>query len=168
MAELDDEQWQVRPACVQDITELVRLKAVIMLTAYPFDVDLDEHPDWPDRAGAAIRDMMARGDHGFFVVDDPDRPGRLAGCVSASLLRYVPGPTWGPVHAYIGDMCTDTRFRGIGLGRLLMDAALEWCRTKGAQSVRLDATPDAVPVYEKLGFEGRSGDELFPTMMRWL
>ncbi len=147
-----------------DVAEIVRLKALIM-ESYPFDVDLDSHPAWPSRAAAGIEEMLSHPDYTFFVVDAED--GRLAGCISAGITHHVPGPEWGPRHAYVADMCTDLPHRGNGLGRALMDAALAWCRDRGAQTVKLDATPSAIPVYEALGFERRE-DELFPTMSRLL
>lgn len=140
-----------------------------MTSSYPDEVasDVDAHPEWPARAAAAIADMMGTSDHVFLVADAPENP-RLAGCIGVSLLRYVPGLDWGARHVYISDMCTDEGFRGIGLGRRLMDAALDWAREQGAQTARLDATPSAVPAYQRLGFEQRAGDKLFPTMMRHL
>ncbi len=152
---------QVREATRTDVPEIVRLKALIMTSSYPIEVDLDGHPEWPARAAAGIQDMLDHPDYTFFVADGAD--GRLAGCISAGITYHVPGPEWGPRHAYVADMCTDTPHRGRGLGRVLMQAALDWCRSRGAQSARLDATPGAVVVYERLGFD-RSPDDLFPAM----
>ncbi|QGF23037.1 GNAT family N-acetyltransferase [Raineyella fluvialis] len=152
---------QVRNATAMDVPEIVRLKALILTSSYPFDVRLDEHPDWPQRAAAGITDMLEHPDYTFFVIDE--EPGRLAGCISAGITHHVPGPEWGARHAYIADMCTDEPYRGQGLGRALMQAALDWCRQHGAQSARLDATPGAVEVYRRFGFDLRA-DELFPAM----
>lgn len=159
-----------RPATPADIDEIVRLKQIIMTTAYPFEVDLDAHPDWPTRAAAAVAEMMTQAHHAFFVVDapgsTPEQP-RLAGCLSAAIVRYIPGPDWGARHGYLGDMCTDIPFRGQGLGRVLMDAALAWLREQGAESVRLEATPSAVPIYAAMGFEQHEAGR-FATMTREL
>lgn len=148
--------------------EIVRLKALIMTTSYPFDVRLADHPDWPERASAGIRTMIDHPDYTFLVAGPAGRAGgRLAGCLSVGLTYHVPGPQWGGRHAYVADMCTDEPYRGRGLGRVLMAAALDWCRDRGAQTVRLDATPSAVAFYEHLGFE-RGEDRLFPSMRRTL
>lgn len=152
---------QVRTANVEDVDEIIRLKALIMTTAYPFEVDLAARPDWAPRARAVITEMMADDHHAFFVVDAPD--GGLAGCVSASVTLSVPGLDWGPWHASVGDMCTDEPHRGQGIGRALMAAVLDWCRTKGAHTVRVQSTPGAITVYERLGFQRRD-EELFPTL----
>lgn len=172
----------VRVGTVDDIGEIVRLKALLMAESYPFDVELDAHPDWPDRAAVSIADMMASPEHRFFVVDAPDGAtdddpdgvrdhlpgGGLAGCISVAITLHVPGPRWGARHAYLGDMCTDAPFRGRGHGRALMAAALGWAREQGAQTARVDATPGGIALYERWGFERREGAELFPTMRRML
>lgn len=152
---------EVRVATVDDAPEIVRLKREIMVDAYPFDVELDRFPDWPAKAERAVVEMIEHPDYVFFVIDGPDG---LAGSISAGLERVVPGPRWHALHAHLGDMCTSGSARGTGLGRILMEAALDWCRGRGAQTVKLDATPSAVPVYERFGFERHQGPELFPTM----
>ncbi|KAK1989078.1 hypothetical protein LZ30DRAFT_354222 [Colletotrichum cereale] len=48
-------------------------------------------------------------------------------------------------------LCTDSRFRGRGVGTALMRAATEVARAEGL-TVFLESTMDAVPFYEKLGF----------------
>ncbi|WQF86163.1 Putative GNAT domain, acyl-CoA N-acyltransferase [Colletotrichum destructivum] len=48
-------------------------------------------------------------------------------------------------------ICTDLRFRGHGVGTLLMRAVTEVAKTEGLP-VFLESTIDAVPFYEKLGF----------------
>jgi GNAT superfamily N-acetyltransferase len=54
--------------------------------------------------------------------------------------------------AWVAMMLVDERFRGRGLGRLLMDHALADLDGRGVHSVRLDATPMGLPLYESLGF----------------
>ncbi|WP_276484401.1 GNAT family N-acetyltransferase [Paraflavitalea pollutisoli] len=50
--------------------------------------------------------------------------------------------------------------RGLGLGKLLIDRALEWARQAGYQQVYLETMPElrkAVRVYEKFGFQYLDG-----------
>ena len=54
--------------------------------------------------------------------------------------------------AWIAMMLVDEAFRGRGIGRALMDRALEHVDSRGIPTVRLDATPLGQPLYEKLGF----------------
>ncbi len=53
----------------------------------------------------------------------------------------------------------DPGARGIGLGRKLVEAALEYCRESGFTSVYLETTvglPESMALYRKLGFENEA------------
>lgn len=54
--------------------------------------------------------------------------------------------------AWIAMMLVDEAFRGRGIGRALMDRALEYLDQRSIPTIRLDATPLGQPLYEKLGF----------------
>ena len=54
--------------------------------------------------------------------------------------------------AWIAMVLVDAEFRGRGIGTALMQHALAFVDGTGAASVRLDATPLGLPLYEKLGF----------------
>jgi GNAT superfamily N-acetyltransferase len=42
--------------------------------------------------------------------------------------------------------------RRLGLARLLMETALEWCRNNGIRAVILHSSDDGRPLYQSLGF----------------
>lgn len=50
-----------------------------------------------------------------------------------------------------------TDFRGLGLGRRLVAAAMDWARAKGCDAIYLDTVPAAMPeagrLYAAMGFE---------------
>jgi len=52
--------------------------------------------------------------------------------------------------AWIGMVLVDKRFRGQGVGRLLMEEIIE--KLQHTESLKLDATPAGYPLYHKLGF----------------
>jgi GNAT superfamily N-acetyltransferase len=52
----------------------------------------------------------------------------------------------------IGNVVVRTDYRRQGLARMLMRAALDWQREKGAQTVWLDATTDGRALYRSVGF----------------
>ncbi len=55
-------------------------------------------------------------------------------------------------------------FRGLGIGRRLMDNAMDYCRSKNYESVFLETTKDqktAIRMYEKAGFTLSSTEEGF-------
>lgn len=54
----------------------------------------------------------------------------------------------------IGTVMTREDYRRRGLGRLVMESALNWMRGRGVRSVLLDATEDGRPLYFRLGFVG--------------
>ncbi len=55
--------------------------------------------------------------------------------------------------AWIGMVLVDKPSRGQGVGTRMMQRCIDYVRSCGAETVRLDATPAGQKVYEKLGFE---------------
>jgi GNAT superfamily N-acetyltransferase len=52
-------------------------------------------------------------------------------------------------------MAVDENFQGLKIGKLLAEAAIEWCRTKNAGHIILYSNTKLVPaisLYRKLGF----------------
>jgi ribosomal protein S18 acetylase RimI-like enzyme len=78
------------------------------------------------------------------------------GCFVAELDRKPAGTTiaclLGPV-AWIAMVLVDTPLRRKGVATALMIHVLEFLDEQGLPTVRLDATPQGQPLYEKLGFE---------------
>lgn len=82
-----------------------------------------------------------------------ERDDRLIGC-TAIVLRdnHVGQLRW---------VLVDESARGLGLGRQLVDAALEYCHAQGCRSIVLETTdglPESQALYEKLGFTVTSDD----------
>lgn len=154
---------QVRRANRDDIDGLVAMKRELIRSYFP---RVDEYPDWPARAAAALAELLVRDTHVYLVAE---AGGRIVGGLSGQLDLGIPGPVWPGVHATLADMYVLPEARGQGIARALMDAALAWARGRGCAKVKLHSTPMAVPVYEKLGFHVgvvKPGDTDFPTM--WL
>lgn len=152
----------VRPATLDDVPEIVRLKAVLMRTGWPMPVELDD--DWSRRAAAVARELVAEPDQGWFVVDADDGQ-RLAGCVSVAVHRHLPGPRGTGRAAYLGDMVADPRDRARGIGAVLLEHALAWARGQGAGRIELYSTASGRRLYERAGF---TPDTLFEHMSRSL
>lgn len=70
--------------------------------------------------------------------------GRLVGTVTT--IRYGQDLGW------IGMMLVHPEFRGRGIARQLMAAAVQWLQAGGVRCIRLDATPAGEPVYLRMGF----------------
>lgn len=76
--------------------------------------------------------------------------GRLVGTVTTSI--------YGMEVAWVGMMLVHREHRGLGVGRKLMLAALEYAKTR-VSTVKLDATPAGRVLYETLGFVPEVGIE---------
>ncbi len=55
--------------------------------------------------------------------------------------------------AWLALVLVEQSLRGLGIGRSLVQTGLKHALEIGCQSVRLDATPLGIPVYERLGFQ---------------
>ncbi len=84
-------------------------------------------------------------------VRELDSLNSFVGQVDGEDLGTVTGVAFGSI-GWIGLMLVDERARGQGLGKLLMQTALDSLAERGVVSIRLDATPLGQPLYEKLGF----------------
>lgn len=82
------------------------------------------------------------------------------GCFAAELGDRLVGTVSTTVHggqvAWIGMMLVHRDFRRQGIGKRLMQAALDYLDALGVPCVKLDATPAGRPVYLKLGFQEES------------
>jgi ribosomal protein S18 acetylase RimI-like enzyme len=84
--------------------------------------------------------------------------GEAAGCIALKALRLkgaVAGE--GGMALELKRLWVRRRFRGLALGRRLMQAAIDFARAAGASAVYLDTVPAAMPeanrLYEAMGFE---------------
>lgn len=63
--------------------------------------------------------------------------------------------------AWLGMMLVKPEYRGRGIGRRLINAALDYCKDAGIKTVKLDATPAGKPLYTSCGFTSEA------TVERW-
>ncbi len=105
----------------------------------PLGMRLKEQAGWNQVEGD-LRRFLAMQPDGCFVAEWGGAPvGTAVGCVFGSV-------------AWIAMVLVDEAVRGRGIGKALIEHAVGFVESKGATSVRLDATPLGRPVYEKLGF----------------
>lgn len=87
---------------------------------------------------------------GYAVILFARVDGEPAGCVALRKLDRQPASSE-MKRLWVGD-----RFRGLGLGRRLIEEAIDWASSHGFASMYLDtvpgAMPDAVRLYTALGF----------------
>ena len=79
------------------------------------------------------------------------------GCFIAEIDDHLVGTvtttSYGTKLAWIGMMLVHPDYRRRGIATALMKASLAYLRDSGVQSIKLDATPEGQPVYERLGFQ---------------
>jgi ribosomal protein S18 acetylase RimI-like enzyme len=115
--------------------------------------------DWQGRdepSDASIQSSVRR------LIADPNTTYLLAGGedpVGVLQLRFRHSVWTGTDDAHLEDLFVEERARGTGMGRALVEAALERARERGCARMELDANEANVPavaLYRSIGFESWS------------
>ena len=145
----------VRPATVDDVPELVRLRHA-MFTA--MDGAEPAPGPWLDQIAGLLRERLGGDDLAAFVVE---RPGGLAACAVGEIDRRLAMPrNPSGLSGYLYNVSTDAAYRRRGYSRACVVALLGWFRERGVAHVDLRATPDGEPLYRALGF----GEARYPAL----
>lgn len=65
------------------------------------------------------------------------------------------GFPWGEI-GWIGGVATLKDHRGDGIGQAMVEATVDALRENGCATIKLYATPKAIPLYERIGFQGEA------------
>ena len=127
------------------------LKAVARLL-YKFNREFDDPAPLPAQLAVRVRELLAGGDTGLVVAgDDP---------VGLALMRFRIS-LWEPgLDCYLAELYVVPAMRGQGIGRALMEAAIDLARARGADSMDLGTAETdlaARRLYESLGFDNHEG-----------
>jgi len=101
------------------------------------------------------------------LLHDPNTVYLLAGSSGLAQLRFRLSAWTGVEDCWLEDVFVSDDARGTGLGRALVEAAIERARARGCRRIELDVQEDnehAIRLYEKCGFSVRpkgSGHTLF-------
>ncbi len=106
----------------------------------PAGMRLKEIAGWNQTAADWERFLRATPE-GCFVAESD---GRVAG--TATTITYEGRFAW------IGMVLVDPEFRGQGIGTRLLEKTIEYLDARRVPGLKLDATPQGKPIYEKLGF----------------
>lgn len=142
----------IRRAGADDAVEVARL-----LDA--FNREYDEYT--PGVEALADRAAQLIGNEEVTVLLTGDPPFGLA------QLRFLPSMWSDGFEVYLEELYIAPDRRGEGLGRKLLDAALELSRERGATHLQLNTSADdtaAIALYESAGFSNREGRPDGPTM----
>ncbi len=135
----------VRRARADDAGDIGRL-------LHDFNTEYDDPTPGPERLAERITTLMAGGD--TVVLLGGDGPDGLA------VLRFREAIWSEALECYLAELYVVPARRGRGLGRALMNAAMEVARETGADYMDLgtsEADVAARALYESLGFSNREG-----------
>ena len=119
---------------------------------HDFNSEFDDFTPGPRALAERIRGLLAAGE--VTVLLGGTGPDGLA------LLRFRPALWTNTLDAYLEELYVVPDRRGRGLGRALMEAAIELARDEGAGYMHLGTAEDDVAaraLYERLGFDNRGG-----------
>ncbi len=138
-------EQQIRRAQAADAELIGRL-------LHDFNTEYDEPTPGVRALAQRMRELLAAGEVTVLLVGvDPQ---------GLAVLRFRPGIWTNALECYLAELYVVPDRRGQGLGRALMDAAIELARSEGADYMDLGTGEDDVvarALYESLGFSNREG-----------
>jgi GNAT superfamily N-acetyltransferase len=143
------EGFTLRRASVDDLTTLVsHRREMFQDMGYQDSAAMDS---MAVKFGPWLLARMNAGEYLAWLVIAPD--GSVAAGSGLWLMDWPPHMIGvGSRRGNILNVYTAERFRRRGLARGLMEAAIQWCRENGVDTVILHASPAARQLYESLGF----------------
>jgi ribosomal protein S18 acetylase RimI-like enzyme len=125
-----------------------------------FNVEFDEPTPDADAIAARAAPLIASGEVTvLFGGGGPD---------GFAQLRFRPSLYTGELDAYLEELYVVPERRGHGLGRALLEAAMEYAKERGAAHIDLgtsEADVAALSLYESAGFTNREGGPEGPRML---
>ena len=95
----------------------------------------------------------------LWVARYPDQVSEIAGILTIAVYRVPTG-----LRSIVEDVVVDPRFRRLGIGRALLQTAIEYARLAGSNGVALTSNPKreaANRLYQSMGFERRETNSYF-------
>jgi ribosomal protein S18 acetylase RimI-like enzyme len=119
---------------------------------HDFNTEYDDPTPGPDKLAARLEQLIAGGDTAVLLAGvGPD---------GLAVLRFRPAIWSDSLECYLAELYVAPAARGRGLGRALMNAAIELARAEGADYMDLGTAETDVAaraLYESLGFSNREG-----------
>ncbi len=128
---------------------------------HDFNREFDEPTPGPTVLAERIRLLLAAAETETVVVLGGDGPDGLA------VLRFRPALWTQALECYLAELYVTPQRRGQGLGRALLEAAIEEARSIGADRMDLGTSENdsvARKLYESLGFTNRESRPDGPVM----
>lgn len=149
----DGREAVLRPVRREDVAGFQRYARAMVEDGRGTVQDPDEiTPEWAEKAIGRFIDGPARGDMGLCLVVEVD--GMVVG--DASVRRLDANRVR---HVGVLGLGIHPEFQGLGLGRALTEAVIEWAKSVGVVRLDLAVRADndrAISLYTSLGFERES------------
>jgi ribosomal protein S18 acetylase RimI-like enzyme len=127
---------------------------------HAFNAEFDDPTPEADEIAERAAPLIESGEVTvLFAGDGPD---------GFAELRFRPSLYTGALDAYLEELYVVPERRGQGLGRALLEAAMEHAQERGAAHIDLNTSEDDVAaraLYESAGFTNREGRPEGPTML---
>ena len=127
------------------------IPAIVSLLAELFSIEKDFSPDTAKQI-RGLTLLIANKDNAVIKVMR-DAQGKAIGMASAQL---VISSAEGAPSVWVEDMVVSQAYRSAGLGKALLEAALEWAKAKGATRAQLLVDIENLPAvgyYQHLGWD---------------
>jgi ribosomal protein S18 acetylase RimI-like enzyme len=144
---------EVRRCAAADAPDLGRL-------LHAFNVEFSEPTPEADFLARRLGELIERGEATALAAGD--------GPEGFAVLRFRPSLYSESLDAYLEELYVVPERRGEGIGRAILEAAMEAAREAGAAHIDLGTSVDdtaARALYEKLGFTNREGGPDGPAML---
>jgi ribosomal protein S18 acetylase RimI-like enzyme len=126
---------------------------------HDFNREFDEPTPGAARLAERVRQLLANGEITALVAGSEPR--------GVAVLHFRPSLSTDALECYVSELYVVPPRRRQGLGRALMDAAVELARGRGADQMDLATSEDNAParrLYESAGFSNREGSANSPVM----
>jgi len=147
----------IRRATLDDLPVLIRLRIALFRDMGALHDDEGLEPLTQSLADYFSADLRAERFLAWLSLDDSGEP---IGCGGLVFVQKPPGPgNLSGREAYLMNMYTVPEWRGRGVATQMMSTILAFVRESGVTSVRLHATEQGRPIYERAGFRA-TGTEM--------
>jgi GNAT superfamily N-acetyltransferase len=142
----------IRKAALADLKAIQKLNLLLFEKEYEeYDQLLDTDWTFSEEGTAYFKERIDDGCVVVAISDDMVVGYLCGGLTRAESYRKL------PTTAELENMFVLEKHRSKGIGKMLMDAFLDWCKTKGAGIVRVKSdarNTKAIDFYKKAGFLG--------------
>lgn len=145
--------WEVRLASSADVPDIARL-------LYDFNVEFESATPRPDVLVGRVQRVMADDAATWLLAGDgPD---------GLAQLRFRPAIFSEGLDAHLEELYVEPAMRGNGMGRALLEAAMQASRRRGATRIDLGTSEndtEALSLYRSAGFTDREETPDGPVML---